>query len=101
MNYFSNNPFDYARSIASHLNSRVYIDYDPENLELPNTDNFKDNDIIVHINGVYVKKDNDWIRLLDNHGNFYISHNKPPSNIWFDKEPEETDTAPWLALLED
>ena len=98
MNYFRSDPLTYAREVASQIGGTLYFAGSIEDLELPDPNNFRDGDVIVHFDKVYVKNGN-WVELVDNRYN--------PNGLYtFEYETqyeveEETDTTLWLALLED
>jgi len=96
MNYMRNDPSMYAREIANQIGGTLYYTGSINDLELPNPNNFRDGDVVIHFDGIYAKIHGDWTKLADSSGSVYSFDNE-----YEPKYEEETDTAPWLALLED
>ena len=96
MNYFRSDPFTYAREVANQIGGILYFAGSLENPELPDPNNFTDGSVVIHFNNVYVKTHNGWVELCDNRNTIYDLEYEAKYKV-----EEETDTAPWLALLED
>jgi len=101
MNYMRNDPLVYARNVVNQTLGTLYYTGNFDDLELPNANNFKNGNVILHFNKVYVKIHDDWMELDDNRNIIYdlesdYTHYEAKYEI-----EEEADTALWLALLED
>jgi hypothetical protein len=70
---------------------------DPLDTELPNTDSFKDGDILIHYTGIYAKWNNQWVTIVNNDRTACYIQDWPKIK----PEHQETDTKPWLDLLEE
>lgn len=98
MNYYRTDPLVYAREVADQISGSLYFAGSFEDLDLPDPNNFSDRSVIVHFDRVYLKNGSSWIELTDNRynlGGLYIEHEAD-----YEIE-EETDTTPWLDLLEE
>lgn len=99
MSYFKTNPYTFAREIADQIGGVLYSAGSLEDPELPDPNNFTTGSVLVHFDEVYVHNGNSWIKLTNNRYN--------PNGLYnYEYEvkheiEEETDTALWLALLED
>ena len=96
MNYMRNDPLTYARDIVNQTLGSLHYTGSFDDLELPNANNFKNGDVILHFNKVYVKIYDDWMEFGDNHDTIYDLEYEAKYEV-----EEETDTAPWLTLLEE
>ena len=96
MNYMRSDPLVCARHIANQTLGSLYYTGSFDDLELPNANNFKDGDVILHFNKVYVKIHDNWMELGDDHNTIYDLEYETKYEV-----EEETDATQWLTLLEE
>ena len=71
MNYMRNDLLACARNVVNQTLGTLYYTYNFDDLELPNANTFKNGDVILHYNKVYVKMHDGWMKLDDNHNIIY------------------------------
>lgn len=83
----------YARCAAKQTKGKLFVDQSAILWKLPDEDKYNNGDILWRQDGVYGLFNNKW-RFLVNTDGYPMSYTRP-------KTTETTNTAEWLALLED
>lgn len=90
----------YARTAAAQTGGKLYYSGSPNEFDLPSPNNCNNGDILVRFDGVYTLFRGEWHCLVNSNGLAPIQ-SEPYGYAYKHMKQEKTDTAAWLALLEE